>query len=538
MMSNKRIFLLMFLTLVLLTSVFYASFAADQGMEEGEQANVAAETPAPALQPIEGILEQASAANAAVLYRGGSLSSAFAHWETCYGHAPKVHKLNKAVTAMLRSVVGRTDDAVPIGRTGIRLKECFEVPMPVKDEILQKDLDYNLHGTIYTDSPLLSVAAEFAPRGDGKGVFAMVTFDPAANVRAYSLVSNFEPLEGNSLDRLIDVSGLSAGRYTFTLSAATSAQSKPITLYTVDVKVERVFPYQLTQNKFDDNYSEALSFFHGDTSKFMFTYSFRNARNLSTQTTWREANLVETSLGRVHVMAAPYFEKANEYIENTYICISVQRQNGEIREGKVIPLKNIMQNCSPYVPRFQSNMEYVSHHTLGTAADVNDHMYPNFNIITNHELIGNEVKSCLEYRGIKVNDQGQQYYDFFYTGTYKAYFNRVPKTLLNYLLYELAFYRAGFQWGYYYETACDAMHFMLSENDYNKHIDSEVGLRKIYSYIDDLPQGVRTTEEALALSVSAAPPTNAALSPESAAVDAAPMPTPDVLIRVPQDDAG
>ena len=133
---------------------------------------------------------------------------------------------------------------------------------------------------------------------------------------------------------------------------------------------------------------------------------------------------------------------------------------------------------------FSPTSAYVSHHTLGTAIDVNDNMYPNYNILTNHDLIGDDVRHHLTYNGIKTDESGQQYYDFTYDGSYSARYKQIPKSLLNYLIYELAFFRAGFQWGYYYETACDGMHFMLTENDINRHMHSDIGLRKVYEYIE------------------------------------------------------
>ncbi|MEZ4509046.1 MAG: M15 family metallopeptidase [Eubacteriales bacterium] len=137
-----------------------------------------------------------------------------------------------------------------------------------------------------------------------------------------------------------------------------------------------------------------------------------------------------------------------------------------------------------YVPRFQSNLGYISHHTLGTAIDVNDDMYPNKNKSSNHDIIGDDVKNHLVYNGIQTDETGVRYYDFTYDGSYPARYLKVPKTIVNYLLYELAFFRAGFEWGYYYETTCDAMHFMLTENDINRHMHSDIGLRKVYAYIE------------------------------------------------------
>ncbi len=462
----------------------------DDATEEGtDGVSYAQEAPAPQIKAVEGKLEAASAANAAQLLRSGGESEAYRYWETAWGHVPKVYRMKKAAVAMLKNAVGRTEDAAPVGRVGIQFQPCYEVPLPAQGEKLQRALDFNIHGSIYTDSPLTNVTAAFTNKSSsGDSATATVTFDPAANVTSYSLVSKSEPIEGKSLDALMDASKLKKGTYTFTITAATSGQSSPTTLYTAEVTVEEPDAFHLTQNKFDDNYSEALAFFQGDTTQFLFNYWLRGAdRDISTATEWRDRCLVDSPFGgRCHIKALPYFQKAKEYTENTYIKVDVLHRNGTVREGKVMLLKTIMDNdASPYVPRFQSNMEYVSHHCLGTAIDVNETLYPNLNIITNHELIGDDVRDHLTYNGIQTDEDGQQYYSFYYDGEYTSLYKRVPKTIVNYLLYELAFYRAGFQWGFYYETACDAMHFMLSENDPAKHMDSDVGLRKVYTYIDD-----------------------------------------------------
>lgn len=496
-MRTGKLFAFSIAILLTLSSLPCAAFAenAEENADEGtDGVSYAYEAPAEEIAPLSGKLETASAANTALLLRGGGESEAYRYWETCYGHVPKLYRMKKVAIAMLKNAVGRTDDATPIGYDGVRFQPCYEVPMPVDGEKLQKGLDYNLHGSVYSNSPLTSVSASFVG-GDGKSVSGTVTFDPSANVLAYSLVSKDEPVEKVALDSLIDISGLSAGKYTFTLTAASAAQPAPVTLHKAAVQIESTETksgYLLTQNKFDDNYSEALRFFGGDTSQFLFRYWFRGSgdegRDISTATDWRESHLVDTSLGRAHIKAAPYFEKAYEYLTNTYIAVDVLRSTGEIRPGKVIPLFKLIEgDCTPYVPRFQSNLEYVSHHTLGTAADVNDRMYPNMNIITNHDVIGDDVRNHLDYLGIKENEDGQKYYSFQYNGEYRKAYQRVPKSIINYLLYELAFYRAGFEWGYYYETACDAMHFMLSENDMYKFMDSDIGMRKVYTYIEDLP---------------------------------------------------
>ena len=179
----------------------------------------------------------------------------------------------------------------------------------------------------------------------------------------------------------------------------------------------------------------------------------------------------------------------------------------------------LVDKYAAYVPRFQSNLEYLSHHTLGTAIDVNDNMYPNQNIPRNHDLIGGEVKNHLVYNGIKTDENGIKYYDFTYDGTYPAKYKKIPKSILNYLVYELAFFRAGFEWGFYYETTCDAMHFMLTENDRNRHMHTDIGLRKVYEYIEPDWTYVPTPSPTAAPSLT---PT-ADMTPSPAAT---PMPTP------------
>lgn len=428
-------------------------------------------------------LTDPSAANAAALLRAGEDDSALDYWDTAQVFASTNYRLKKATVAMLQNAVGL--GPTPVGRDGIQFRSSLENPLIQEGEELQKRLDFNIRGSVYSGSALTSVTASLESLGQAKGESETVTFDPAADVRAYSLENEDLTIEQKALDALFDISGLSAGRYRFTLSATSAAETKPVTLYTAECTIIDTKRLVLTQNKFDDNYLEAYRFFGGDLDKFVFHYSLKDTRSIATENDWRNTYIVESSLGRVHKDAVPYFEAANHYLENTYVCVTlVNEKTGKQTNGRLTLLKDLISKETTYVPRFQSNLQYVSHHTLGTAIDVNDDLYPNKNIITNHELIGTDVKEHLVYNGIKTAEDGTQYYDFTYNGSYPGKFNRVPKTIINYLLYELAFYRAGFQWGYYYETACDAMHFVLSEADINRHMHSDIGLRKIYEYIE------------------------------------------------------
>lgn len=76
------------------------------------------------------------------------------------------------------------------------------------------------------------------------------------------------------------------------------------------------------------------------------------------------------------------------------------------------------------------------------------------------------------------------YYDYTYTGDSLLWvFQTIPETVINYIIYELAFYRAGFQWGHYYVSTSDGMHFTLTDNIRINH-DGNDGLRKVFDYCE------------------------------------------------------
>jgi hypothetical protein len=114
-------------------------------------------------------------------------------------------------------------------------------------------------------------------------------------------------------------------------------------------------------------------------------------------------------------------------------------------------------------------------------------MGANDNIKENIALINDEVGNYLTYNGIKEED-GVSYYDYSYSGDYSLWvYKNIPESVVNYLLYELAFYRAGFQWGHYYVSTSDAMHFTLTDNIRISH-DGNEGLRKVYEYSETYPK--------------------------------------------------
>jgi hypothetical protein len=509
-MDCKRHYKLFFLRMTRLAAAFFAlAFAVCAlpafSLADGESDDDLLKTP--------------SAANAAKLLRAGEDSAALSYWDTAQSDASSLYRMRKGVRAMLACATG--GGTLPAGRAGIQFQPDPEMPLIQEDDELQYKDGYNIRGSVYTDSPLLSVTADVESLEGEKGVTASVTFDSSAGIYGYSLDRKTDHSKRSGLDTLFDVSRLRPGKYRFSITAASQDLPDGTILYTADFTIVDNKKFMLTQNKFDDNYDEVSAFFGGDTDKFLFRYWLRESRSISTDPDWREAYLVESSLGRVHADALPYFELANYYLDNTYISVTiVNPKNGNQTTGRVTLLKKLISKKTTYVPRFQSNLQYLSHHTLGTAIDVNDDLYPNKNAEKNHAVIGDDVRGHLVYNGIKTTEAGLEYYDFTYDGDYSARFARVPKSIVNYLLYELAFFRAGFQWGYYYESTCDAMHFTLAEFDVNRHMYSDIGLRKIYDYIED------PNEPALASFAAAAPAEETPPPEETPSAESTPASSP------------
>lgn len=425
----------------------------------------------------------ASAANAAVMLREGTGGARYTHWETANGHAHNHYALKKTAVIMLQAAVG-VQRSVPVNRDPVALQNCLEVPLPANDQQLERERDYNLHAAIYASSALASVTATLMPKDEkAKEQSVTVTFDPASDIRRWSIDESWPTVEQTSLNEGLNFALCNAGRWVFTISAATADHPESVLLYTSTFEIIKVQKHRLNQNVFDDNWDEAYAFFGGDTEQFLPVYYLSNSSSpefISVENAWRNTYLVKSELhgARVHKAALPHFNKAAEYLKTSYVLINTPKY----ATARPLLLDKLVGNTGTYVPRFQKNQEFISHHTLGTAVDINSKTFPNTNNKANQELIGTDVRDYLQFDGIGVDEKGLQYYEFTYTGDYRTYTQRIPNTIINYLIYELAFYRAGFSWGYYYETTCDAMHFMLTEVDINKHIDSDVGLRKVYEY--------------------------------------------------------
>ena len=367
------------------------------------------------------------------------------------------------------------------GQSAISLTQSANLPLPSTNEDLPQGQPLCFGGIVKSDAPILSVTAVVKTQSGANAISGSVSFTEAQNVRRVELVDPTFPKEGDaSLTKKLKFEELAAGSYTFSLYAE-AARSGSTLLYSSAFKVVGGEWRQLISNNLRNCYAYALSFF-GSRDQFMFRYRWAQGRQIEVESSWLYPRMtsVTSPSGQtwyVHKKAAPHYNSAINYMKTSFVRVRGTSDSGVIRLWELVSTFDGILNT-----RFVSARDFVSHHAFGTAIDLNASMTPNNNVLANRALILSEVRDKLVYNGIKT-ENGVSYYDFTYTGNYSEKHRNVPTTVVNYLLYELAFYRAGFSWGYYYAHACDAMHFGLSEMSADTHNTSDRSLRKVYSYI-------------------------------------------------------
>ncbi|MBR6039469.1 MAG: M15 family metallopeptidase [Clostridia bacterium] len=379
-------------------------------------------------------------------------------------------------------------EATPPPDLSLIFRPDSEHPLPEDRAVLALGGDYTIGGTVYSNYPLDNVTVTITCSHNNQKPYPYkkaVHFKQKV-VGVYDLADAATD-EGVSLSSLVDFSELLVGVHTLKITASVkgthAVEMARCTFYVLGEEWETI-----TKDKFPDSYPEALKFF-GSEERFLYRYQWVNGRYTVADPEWEKTYITEipgypdNMPWLVHIDAVPYMEKAFEYLENTYI--RVHGTNGDTGVIKTIALITEYNGC--YVSRFTSSLKAVSHHTFGTAVDLNASMEPNKNNAKNHAVIDDDVKGHLVYNGI-LTENDVRYYDFTYDGKYKLDPNGVPETCVNYLLYEFGFFRAGFDWAHYYKSTSDAMHFCLSEFVTHKHDDKTYGLRKVYEYIEDAPE--------------------------------------------------
>ena len=358
--------------------------------------------------------------------------------------------------------------------------ESEELHLPNLTEDLQYGQLFNLRGTVISENPLKNVIVTVTSENGTDPIcpfIGKITFS-GEPVYEYALENKESPDGGKSVNDIVPFRKFAVGRHGFILSASDGKTQTVIA--STQFNIVRNEWLQLISNNFRDNYSQALKFF-GNKEKFMFRYKWGEGRNIITDPAWVKKYITSFKdfngkWWTVHTDALPYFQSALNYMDTTYL-----RVHGAGRDSGIIKLSALMKSCNgTYVSRFVSDKTFISHHSFGTAVDINAGTKPFNNSTENWEIIKDEAGK-LVYNGIKEY-KGIKYYDFTYMGSWSEYYNGVPESLLNYLIYELAFYRAGFSWGYYYNHTCDGMHFTLTDLDKSLHEAPGSGLRKVFSY--------------------------------------------------------
>ncbi len=355
-------------------------------------------------------------------------------------------------------------------------------PLPEEDCILPLGEAFRVGGTIKANLPLDSISVQVICARNSQDLYPYrKSVRIGTNQSEYSLTDT--PGSGESLSQLLDFSEFTVGAHTLTLSASCRGHS-PETLLTCHFYIAGPDWEMISEDDFPDSYPEALAFF-GSEERFLYHYQWVDDRYILADPEWEKAyittmpGLPEGEEWLVHTDAVPYYEKVLDYLDTTFFRVSgTNGDTGILRASRLVSTYN---GC--YVSRFTSSRKWISHHAFGTALDLNARMQPNKNEPENKELIQTEVQDLLTYNGI-VEEDGILYYDFTYSGEYENDRNGVPQTCVNYLLYELAFYRAGFGWAHYYKSSSDGMHFCLSEFITYSHEDPEMGLRKVFEYAD------------------------------------------------------
>ena len=367
---------------------------------------------------------------------------------------------------------------------GLSFTECPEVPMITDGLEMELDTNYNLHGIVTSDAPITNVTATITHSERNGSLYPCVKsveFSPEENITCYDI--NEEPIgEKVGLNGMLDLGGLRHGEQTLVITATTTEQTEPVELVRATYNVVAKGWFQLRPDNFSDNYKQTLEFFSNDPTRFMFEYRWRDGRKIAMKHVFRSVYLVDDEWGSVHQDAVPYFEKAREYIASAQF--RVQSADGT-RDTGVIPLNDmVITNNGTCIARFTQSKKYISHHSFGTVVDLNADIQPNKQRAYNKERIYDAVHNHLTYNGIMTAEDGTQYYDYTYSGVYKNAVKEVPPEIMNYLLYELAFYRAGFRWGFYFDTS-DAMHFSLTESTMEAFTDGPYALRKVFTYADE-----------------------------------------------------
>ena len=371
----------------------------------------------------------------------------------------------------------------PAPNPAIRFLPEEGLPLPCEAYPLTEKRSFAFGGTVESEVPLSFVSAAVSDLEGNVLLQAKEVPDPADEAATHFLLwDKTFPFEDESLSGRLDFASLAPGQYVFTLKAANEAAGE-VTLYIASFTVTKESArHTLIPNDLRDTYPAAEAYVgEGGLPLSYFTGSYGQ---IWLDSVWVGRNLVyiDTPFGdrwRVNKAAVEPFQKAIQYMRTTYIHVGGKWNSGITRLFRLMGSYN-----GPFYGRLEENTPFISPHVLGLSVDLNRHIGINNAVPDNWAILCREVSENLIYNGIREKN-GLKYYDFTYIGNWGTEYANVPTVVLNYLLYELAFYRAGFFWGAYYDHTCDASHFGLGEFDPEVHTNSPLSLRKVFEYIDE-----------------------------------------------------
>ncbi len=386
------------------------------------------------------------------------------------------------ICPLLPPVRAEEKDAAPSDGAILLLPEDG-LPLPSEAHALTEKRGFVFGGTVVSEAPLTRVSAFVSDQAGQVLLSAEAEPDPEdESATRFPLWDYTFPFEDESLSAQMDFSALKPGKYRFTLTAASDPAGETV-LYSAPFTVERTTAlHTLIPNDLRNTWPAAEAYL--GKGVLPFTYRTGTYGQIQVDRSWVSRNIVEISTPfgnpwRVNKAAAAPFKKALNYLRTTYIHVGGKWDSGILRLSRLVGSYS-----GPYIARQEEDSPFLSPHVLGLAVDLNGSIGLNEAVPDNWATFCKEISENLIYNGIQEK-KGYRYYDFTYIGSWGTAYERVPTIIQNYLLYELAFYRAGFFWGVYYDHTCDAKHFGLGEFDPEIHSDSPLALRKVFAYIDE-----------------------------------------------------
>ena len=303
---------------------------------------------------------------------------------------------------------------------------------------------FSLRGTIYSQEPLQEVRVTIYD-ATGTAVISQLETLTASKTYQYSL---------RNIDARVKFGSLGSGSKRLVITARTGGQIH--TLASAAFTVE--YPWVQVPKR-----TNLDAYFGNESYRFYYQRVSTAGREITVDPQWVQENIVTLPFchkpyNQVHATAQWAFAAARAAIAST--IVTVQYDDGQVSFPlESLVLGHVGDGC--YVPRLTQSLS-VSGHSFGLTIDLNTGLAVNGQVAgsdANYQKILAEVAKLSYVDGITWD--GTSYHTLRYRGSIPAT-GTLPEALMNYVLYELAFYPYGFYWGGYFSST-DAMHFTLFE---------------------------------------------------------------------------